>query len=270
MTLIKSEKVIALLTAVDIANLRDIIMNKIALVTGAQGSIGSATVNKLQAAGYTVIAADINILESNSSSSINTIKLDVRNYDEIINAMAFIKNKFGRLDILVNVAGITSMGSAAGITAKEWNKVLDINLTGSFWCCQAAIPLMQEQKWGRIINLGSVLGKNGGNARPWISPEEQATSGNIAYGVSKAGVHAMTAYLAKEVARDGITVNAVAPGPVASSMTTTLAPTIKSAIPIGRMGTAEEVAELICFLTSDKAGYVNGEVIDINGAMWCD
>lgn len=177
---------------------------------------------------------------------------------------------FGRIDILVNVAGITSWGTAADLAEPEWDRVIDVNLKGSFLCCQAVIPSMRRQAYGRIINIGSILGKNGGNARPWIDPEEQTRSGNIAYGISKAGVHALTIYLARELAADGITVNAVAPGPVASAMTASLPERLKQMIPVGRMGTGQDVARAIGFLAAEEAGFITGEILDVNGGMWGD
>ena len=146
------------------------------------------------------------------------VALNVRRRDEIEAVVAKTLEAYGRIDILVNVAGVTSFGSAADLDPEEWDRVLDINLKGTFLCCQAVLPAMKAQRYGRIINLGSVLGKNGGNARPWLDRAEQQGSGNVVYGVSKAGVHAMSAYLARELAPHGTTVNAVAPGPVACGM----------------------------------------------------
>jgi NAD(P)-dependent dehydrogenase (short-subunit alcohol dehydrogenase family) len=139
-----------------------------------------------------------------------------------------------------------------------------------FLCCQAAIGPMRRQKYGRIVNIGSILAKNGGNPRPWIDRGEQQRAGNVAYGAAKAGVHAITFYLAKELAADGITVNAVAPGPIASPMTATFPPTLRALIPVGRLGEAAEVAAAVAFLASDEAAFITGEILDVNGGAWCD
>jgi NAD(P)-dependent dehydrogenase (short-subunit alcohol dehydrogenase family) len=178
--------------------------------------------------------------------------------------------RFGRLDILVNVAGIVSTGAAATLPEAEWDRVLAVNLKGTFLCCQAVIPAMRVNRYGRIVNLGSIIGKNGGNARPWIDATEQDRSSNLAYGASKAGVHAITAFLARELAPDGITVNAVAPGPIASAMTTQFPASLRALIPVGRMGRAEEVAAAIAFLAGPDAAFITGEVLDVNGGMWSD
>ena len=117
---------------------------------------------------------------------------------------------------------------------------------------------------------GSLVGKNAGNARPWLAPGEQAKASNAAYGASKAGVHAITGFPAKELAPHGITVNAVAPGPIATAMTSAFPEALRQLIPVGRMGRLEDVVRAILFLGSRDNGFVTGEVLDVNGGMWCD
>lgn len=170
----------------------------------------------------------------------------------------------------MNHPGTVSFGSAETLEEAEWSRVLDINLKGTFLCCQAVIPGMRGRRYGRIINIGSILGKNGGNARPWLDRSDQAQSANVAYGASKAGVHAATLYLARELAADGITVNVVAPGPVASAMTADFPERLRDLIPVGRMGTADEVAQACLFLASRSSGFITAEILDVNGGMWGD
>lgn len=249
---------------------------RVALVTGAAGAIGGAAAVLLARQDVRVVLTDavstqaVAIRVEAAGGRCKQFALNVRRRDEIEAVVAKTLDLYGRIDILVNVAGVTSFGSAAELDAAEWDRVLDINLKGTFQCCQAVLSAMKAQRYGRIINLGSVLGKNGGNARPWLNREEQQTSGNIAYGASKAGVHAITAYLARELAPHGTTVNAVAPGPVASGMTAKLNPALSALIPVGRLGTPEDVAAVIGFLASEAAGFITGEVLDVNGGMWCD
>lgn len=244
---------------------------RVALVTGAAGAIGGATARQLAQDGFTLALADRSPpSEQPGAPEALWLPLDVCSGALVGSAVQRVLSAYGRIDVLVNVAGVTSFGSAQNLAQEEWDRVLDINLSGTFRCCQAVIPAMKAQSHGRIVNLGSVLGKNGGNTRPWIDASEQLASGNVAYGVSKAGVHALTAYLAKEVAASGITVNAVAPGPIASAMTRELPAAIRSLMPVGRMGRPEDVAAVIGFLASDAASFVTGEVIDVNGGMWCD
>jgi NAD(P)-dependent dehydrogenase (short-subunit alcohol dehydrogenase family) len=174
------------------------------------------------------------------------------------------------VDILVTVAGVVSQGNAETLAEAEWDRVMAVNLKGVFLSCQAAIAPMRAARYGRIVNIGSLLAKNGGNPRPWLNREEQARAGNVAYGAAKAGVHAVTLFLAKELAADNITVNCVAPGPIASAMTTNLPDSFKSLLPVGRLGRADEVADACAYLAGEQASFVTGEILDVNGGAWID
>jgi 3-oxoacyl-[acyl-carrier protein] reductase len=250
--------------------------NKIAIVCGGAGGIGTAISRDLAVEGATVCIFDVTgseaaAMEINiSGPAARGFPVDCTSAGQLNAAVAAVVQEFGRIDILVNAAGIVGFGSAATLSEDDWDRILRINLKGVFLACQAVIAPMRATGAGRIINIGSLLGKNGGNARAWVDPAEQQVSGNIAYGVSKAGVHAMTLYLARELARDGITVNAVAPGPIASNMTRDFPQTLKSTIPLGRMGRPEEVAAAVTFLASDLAGFITGEILDVNGGAWAD
>lgn len=240
---------------------------RVALVTGAAGGIGSAAARALAAKGARLALADVT---APAVPDALNLAVDVTDAAQVRAMVARVTETLGRLDILVNVAGTVSMGAAATLPEAEWDRVLAVNLKGSFLCCQAVIPAMRANRFGRIINIGSIIGKNGGNARPWIDAAEQDRASNVAYGVSKAGVHAMTSFLARELAVDGITVNAVAPGPIASAMTTNFPAALQALIPVGRMGRAEEVAAAIAFLAGPETGFITGEILDINGGMWSD
>jgi 3-oxoacyl-[acyl-carrier protein] reductase len=198
------------------------------------------------------------------------VALDVRSKPQLLALVDSLRQSLGPVDTLVNVAGVVSFGSAQDLAEAEWDRVIDINLKGSFLAVQAVIPGMRELGFGRIVNLGSVVGKNSGNARPWISPDEQHRAGNVAYGVSKAGIHSMTGFLARELACHGITVNAVAPGPIATEMTTDFPAALRALIPRGRMGTAEDVVRAVGFLIQRESDFITGEVLDVNGGMWSD
>lgn len=248
----------------------DFLKQRVALVTGAAGGIGSAVAHALADCGATVIAADLDESRIVRHSGVEPAKLDVTSAAGIRSCVKDIVSRHGRLDILVNVAGIVSMGSAADLTETEWDRVMSINLKGTFLCCQAVLPAMKQAGYGRIINMGSVLGKNGGNPRPWINPAEQDRASNVAYGASKAGINAITAYLAKETAAWGITVNTVAPGPVASDMTTNFPSSLRDLIPVGRMGKASEIASAVLFLASPTSGFITGETLDVNGGLFVD
>ena len=244
---------------------------QVALVTGGTGGIGGAVCEALALAGARVVSADLAIADrAQADVGIERIALDVSSAAQVRACVEGVLARLGRLDLLVTVAGVVSVGNAQDLPEAEWDRVVDINLKGTFLCCQAVIPAMKKQNFGRIVNIGSVLGKNGGNPRPWINPREQERSGNVAYGVSKAGVHIMTSFLARELAASGITVNAVAPGPVASAMTTQFPDALRALIPVGRMGQAAEVASAVLFLASPDSGFVTGEILDVNGGLWSD
>lgn len=249
---------------------------RVALITGAAGGIGSAVARRFAQEGALVALADRTPPHALQKEIVDAggdalaLAVDVTKSAEVSAMVERTLARFGRIDILVNVAGIVSVGDAETLAEAEWDRVIDINLKGTFLACQAVIPCMRFRRYGRIINLGSVLGKNGGNPRPWIDRAEQDKAGNVAYGVSKAGVHAMTWYLAKELAADNITVNAIAPGPVASAMTTNFPEALKRLIPAGRMGSTNDVAEAALFLASESTSFITGEVMDVNGGMWCD
>lgn len=248
----------------------DLLADRVALVTGGAGGIGKAVAAAMAQCGARVVAADLRTEIGASAGQVEHVRLDVTDARQVQSCVDGVMRRYGRLDILVNVAGIVSLGSAAGLTEAEWDRVLSINLKGTFLCCQAVAPSMKKAGFGRIVNMGSVLGKNGGNPRPWLDPAEQERASNVAYGVSKAGVGAITAYMSKELAAHGVTVNTVAPGPVASDMTTNFPQNLRDLIPVGRMGRAEEIAMAVLFLAAPQSAFITGETLDVNGGLWTD
>ena len=212
------------------------------------------------------------VIESIAGCNVDShcIEGSVTDGDFVVRCIDEVLERFGRIDILATVAGITSFGEVESITEDEWIRVLKINLSGTFCFCKQVLPVMRRQQHGRIVTIGSLLAKNGGNTRPWLNRSDMMGSANIAYGVSKAGVHAMTSYLAKDAAGDGVTVNCVAPGPIATPMTQELSDSIKQQIPVGRMGSVDEIARAVWFLANPESGFITGEVLDMNGGMWSD
>jgi NAD(P)-dependent dehydrogenase (short-subunit alcohol dehydrogenase family) len=184
---------------------------------------------------------------------------DIANEHQVGLMLDKVFAEFGTVHILVNNAGITRDKSFLKMTRMMWDEVLGVNLNGPFNICQAVLPRMIESGWGRIVNLASVVGLTG-------------NFGQANYAVTKGGIIAFTMTLAREVARKGITVNAVAPGFIATDMTKDVPPAaleqVKMMTPMGRLGTAEEVARAIVFLASPGASYITGQVVSVNGGMY--
>lgn len=231
--------------------------SRVALVVGGAGVIGAAIASRLASDGFLVSTADL----ANADHVV-----DVTSEQQVRQLFA----TFRELHCLVNAFGVMSQGSFPSIGVEEWDRVQTVNLRGVFLTCRAALEPMRTAGWGRIVNIGSVVAKNGGNARPWIDRSESSKAANASYAAAKAGVHALTLCLAKEVASDGITVNAVAPGPIAGPMTTNFPETLVRQIPVGRLGTPEEVGAAVAWLCSSDAAFVTGEIIDVNGGLWID
>lgn len=241
--------------------------NKCALVTGASRGIGRAVAVALAKAGADVAINYAGNAEAAKQTEelcaaygVNTlvIKADVANAEECKAMMEQVKAHFGKLDILVNNAGITKDKLMIGMDESDFMEVINTNLKGSFLCMQLASKLMMKQRYGRIINMSSVVGLHG-------------NAGQVNYAASKAGVIGMTKAAAKELASRNITVNAVAPGMIETDMTAVIPEKAKEAmmetIPAGRAGKTEEIADSVVFLASDKAAYITGQVISVDGGM---
>jgi len=241
-----------------------------AVVTGSTRGIGREIARELAAAGMNVVvnsssekslpAAEALAAEIAGQFGVEAVAVAANVADEAeANALiAAAADAFGRVDVLVNNAGITRDGLAARMGDEDFDAVIDINLKGTFHCCRAAAKVMMKQRWGRIINMSSVVGVYG-------------NAGQVNYAASKAGVIGMTKTLAKEFARRNITANAVAPGFIATDMTDALSEAQKEAIVgrigSGRLGEPADIAHLVRFLASDEASYITGQVICVDGGM---
>ncbi len=240
--------------------------DKVALVTGASQGIGRATALALAEAGAKVAVAARNTENLASLASgiagaggeALAVPMDVADGAQVKAGFQQLLAKFGRLDILVNNAAITRDTLALRMKLEDWDAVLRTNLTGAHLCIQQALGAMLKQRAGRIINITSVVAETG-------------NAGQANYVASKAGLIGLTRAIAVEVASRNITVNAVAPGFIVTPMTDVLSQEIKdkmkSLIPLGRMGSDRDVAAAIVFLASDEAGYITGQVLDVNGGL---
>jgi 3-oxoacyl-[acyl-carrier protein] reductase len=239
---------------------------RVALVTGASQGIGRACAMALAEAGAAVALAARNEeklaqvareLEAKGAKAA-AFRLDVSNEDEVKAAVKAAITHFEKIDILVNNAGITKDTLLLRMKRSDWDSVLQTNLSGAFFCAQAVLGSMLKRRWGRIVNITSVIGQMG-------------QVGQANYAASKAGLIGFTLAMAREVASRNITVNAVAPGHIETAMTQGLSPELKSKvnemIPMGRPGTDMDVAHAVSFLASEGAGYITGHVLNINGGM---
>lgn len=244
---------------------------KVALVTGAGRGIGRAIARAFADRGAHVIVNDIlsdkeltDIASAISQAGIDSIGIqaDVTHSDQVENMMQRAVQTFGRLDILVNNAGIIRRGSIDTVSEKEWDQVIAVNLKGTFNCCRAAARLMINQRSGKIVNVSSIAGKTG-----------DITSAP-GYGPSKAAIDALTKTLARQLATCGINVNGVAPHAIETEMSAEWSAekrkSIIEAIPLKRLGQPQEVAEAVLFLASDKANFITGEILDVNGGFLMD
>ena len=240
--------------------------NRVAVVTGASRGIGRTTALALCRAGFDVVAASTTIesnakfaAEMQAAGSFLALNLDLQSPDSIKECFARALKEKGRIDVLVNNAGITRDGLAVRMKASDWDAVLRTNLDGAFLCIQQVLPGMMRNRWGRIINLSSVVGQAG-------------SAGQVNYAASKAGLIGMSKSLAQEMGSRGITVNVVAPGYIATDMTKDLPDERKqkilASIPLGRIGVPEDVAAAVKFLASEDAGYITGHVLAVNGGMY--
>lgn len=239
---------------------------KVALVTGASQGIGRAIAVALSAAGARVALAARNeqkLAEAagqiqSAGGEALSVKMDVADPEQIKAGFQQALAKFGRLDILVNNAAITRDGLALRMKLEDWDTVMRTNLTAAHLCTQQALSTMMKQRWGRIINITSVVAETG-------------NAGQANYVAAKAGLIGLTRAIATEMASRNITVNAVAPGFIATPMTDPLPEKVKeemkARIPLGRFGMENDVAAAIVFLASEEAGYITGHVLDVNGGM---
>jgi 3-oxoacyl-[acyl-carrier protein] reductase len=239
---------------------------RVAIVTGAGRGIGRAIAERFAADGAAVVVADLEdasagetvaAIEAAGGQAI-AVHADVTRPDEVAALAAAAMDRFGRIDILVNNAGILRSTRAADVSPEEWHLVIDANLTGSFLCARAAYPGLRDSGHGRIVNMASMAGR------------ATSTLGGVHYTTAKAGVLGLTRHLAREWARDGITVNAISPGIVDTPMvrgSTDAArmAEVLAAIPMGRLADAAEIAALVAFLASDEAAYITGANVDIHG-----
>lgn len=243
---------------------------KIAVVTGGARGIGKAISQTLAKEGAHVILCDLDYKSAqrtandiqNQGFAASAVKMDVSCSEEVKKVFEDILSKYARVGILINNAGISSLTPFEDISEEEWDKVISVNLKGTFLCSQAVMRAMISQRGGKIVNIASLAGKVGGILV------------GAHYSAAKAGIICLTKSLAKRMAPYGVNVNAVAPGPIKTKMTDSWPENEKEkfrrSIPLGHFGNPEDVAETVLFLVSDRARFITGEIIDVNGGILMD
>jgi len=235
---------------------------RVALVTGGTRGIGAAISLRLKENGFKVVAGYAGNVEAarefTEHTGIPTYKFDAASYEAVSKAIALIEKEQGPVDVLVNNAGITRDGTLHKMPRSDWDAVIDTNLGSCFNLCRCVIETMRQRKYGRIVNIGSINGQSG-------------QYGQVNYAAAKSGIHGFTKALAQEGAAHGITVNAIAPGYIATDMVRAIPDRvlekIVAKIPVGRLGEAEEIARGVAFLVAEDAGFVTGSTLSINGGQ---
>jgi len=233
------------------------------LITGATGGIGKALVKKFVTLEGNVLATGTKTEKLNALKeefpNINILKFDISNHSKIEEFIENTSSQLAGLDVLVNNAGINRDNLSLRMKDEEWKKVIDVNLGATFFLCKYAIKKMLKNKYGRIVNITSIVGHTG-------------NLGQANYAASKAAIIGMSKSLAIEYAKKNITINCVSPGFIQSNMTDKIVESIKamltSRIPMSRLGTGEDVSNTVAFLSSDAASYITGETIHVNGGMY--
>jgi 3-oxoacyl-[acyl-carrier protein] reductase len=235
--------------------------NKVAIITGGAAGIGAATAVKFTEEGAKVIIWDLDEIRGNALAKelgATFAKVNTANYEEIEIAAKNVNDEFGRIDILINNAGITRDSTLKKMTVQQWQQVIDVNLSGVFFCTKIISEYMVANGWGRIVNASSVVGLYG-------------NFGQTNYVATKSAIIGMTKTLARELGRKGITVNAVAPGFIATEMVAAMPENViegmKAKVPVGRLGEPKEIANVYAFLSSDEASYINGHTLSADGGM---
>ena len=240
--------------------------NRVAIITGGTAGIGAATAIRFAQEGAKVILWARNAERGNAF--VEKMKgmgleaefdaIDSSNYEAVCEATKRVNDKYGKIDILINNAGITNDSTLKKMTIEQWQQVIDINLSGSFYCIKAITPYMLEKGYGRIVNASSVVALYG-------------NFGQTNYVATKAGLIGMTKTLARELGKKGITVNAVAPGFIETDMVAKMPENVldgmRAKVPVGRLGQPEEIASAYLFLASEEAAYINGATLSVDGGM---